>query len=155
MAADHRTVVAPAAGLSQCRPNGTRSPGPGVMGCGMGGSLGVVVVCQPGLREGVLRVDGATGFFGRPHGNVVGVDVVVVAVVVVGPVSSCEPHATTGEPMATAAVRPSAADHRRAPFHVVRRGNGFSVGTSMFAMPRGRFRKSGIRSWIRTSAPLG
>jgi hypothetical protein len=124
----------------------------------MAGPLGVVVVvvCQPGVREGVL-LGGTGGFLGRPQGNVVGVDdVVVVVVVVVGPVSSCEPHATTGKPMAAAAVRPSTADHRRAPVHVICRGGGLSVGTSMSAMPRGSLSITQVfSSWIRTSAPPG
>jgi hypothetical protein len=107
----------------------------------MAGPLGVVVGVT-GARGAVLRGGGTPGgpWSWRPrHGNVVGVEiVVVVVVVVVGPFWSCEPQAATDEPMATAAVRPSPADHRRAPFHV-RRVDRLSVWPSMFAMPRVAF----------------
>jgi hypothetical protein len=63
-----------------------------------------------------------------------------VVVVVVGCwLAPWEPHATTAEPMTTAAAMPSTADKRRRRSHLVGRENGSSVSASVFAIARVAF----------------
>jgi hypothetical protein len=105
------------------------------MGWGMNGVFVVTVVLGgvplgPGLCGSGLRCQWSAGpgtFF-------------CVVVVVVGCwLAPWEPHATTAEPMTTAAAMPSTADKRRRRSHLVGRENGSSVSASVFAIARVAF----------------